>query len=150
MSSHAAPDAPARRASDRWITPGVVCVLVLAGMVLVLAVIASVTYLQARGEDPEPMLKLVGLAVTAAGSAGGFLLQLLNRSSTTKTERSAGTAAAAATTAAQAAQDAHGATLDTLDAVQAHLDQLGPATRYRPPVLPPVPERGTAPAGNGS
>lgn len=148
MSSHAAPDSPARRASDRWVTPAVVCVLLLVGGVLVLATIGSVTYLQAQGKDPEPMLKLVAQAVTAAGAAGGFLLQLLNRSSSTKAERNSGQAMTSAATAAEAAQDAHAAALDTLDAVRDHLGQLGAATRYLPPV--PASERGTAPAGTGS
>lgn len=75
------------RNSDRLVTPGVViCFLVLvAGCVL--ATIYAVTWLTAHDRDPEPMLKLVGLAVTSAASAGGFLLQLVNRVTITKAER---------------------------------------------------------------
>lgn len=82
MSSH--------RSSDRWITPGVVAILILAGTIVVLAILAAVTYLTARGYDPEPIVQLVGTLVAAAAASGNFLLSLVKRRSETKVERYTG------------------------------------------------------------
>jgi hypothetical protein len=78
------------RNSDRWMTPAVAAVLILTGGLLVLATIAAVAYLSARHIDPEPMFRLVGLAVTSISSLGAFVLQLLNRSTVTKVEANTG------------------------------------------------------------
>lgn len=83
------------RNSDRWITPGVVIVMLLVGGVCVLATIAAVAWLTREGLDPQPMLQLVGVAVAALSSMGGFVVQLLNRAATTKTERNTGVLASA-------------------------------------------------------
>jgi hypothetical protein len=80
------------RNSDRLATPAVVITLVVIGGLLVALTIAAVTYLTARGLDPEPMFKLVGIAVTGLSSLGAFLLQLVNRATIAKTEQAAGLA----------------------------------------------------------
>jgi hypothetical protein len=92
--------------SDRWITPGVVISGLVTAGVLVLATIASVTYLTDRGLDAEPMLKLVGVAMTAASSLGSLLLQLANRRTVTKTERNTGVLASAVHGVAEALDSA--------------------------------------------
>jgi protein-S-isoprenylcysteine O-methyltransferase Ste14 len=78
------------RRSDRWMTPGVAAVLVLCGTVVVLAVLAAVTYLTARGFDPQPVVQLAGTLVAAVASLGTFLAQLVNRRTTAKVERNTG------------------------------------------------------------
>lgn len=117
-----------RRATDRWVTPGVVCMFLFVVLVLVLATIAAVTYLQALGRDPEPMLKLVGQAVTAAGALGGFVLQLLGRATVTKVERNTNENTSALYEVADRVSD--------LEAASA-----GAGTRTMPPVPVPVPAR---------
>jgi hypothetical protein len=87
MSAH-------RRDSDRWITPRVVAWALFCGTVLVLAVVGAVTYLTARGLDPDPMLSLVGNLGTAVAAIGTLLLQLTGRATTTKVERNTGLLAA--------------------------------------------------------
>lgn len=82
-------DAP-RRQSDRWVTPGVVCVGILTLGALLALVVAAVTLLTVRGYDPGPV---VHLAVQATGAAGAVLtavLQLASRRTTTKVERNTG------------------------------------------------------------
>jgi hypothetical protein len=75
------------RQSDRWITPTVVVTALVVGAVLVLAVVAAVTYLAAIGRDPGPMLDLVAKVVTAIGSLGSLVVSLANRATATRTER---------------------------------------------------------------
>lgn len=81
-----------RRNSDRLATPGVVITLLVVGGLLVAATIAAVTYLTARGLDPEPMFKLVGIAVTGLSSTGAFLLQIAATHRAAKAERNTGEA----------------------------------------------------------
>jgi hypothetical protein len=71
-------------------TPGVVCVLILAGAVVVLGVLAAVTYLTVRGFDPQPVLQLAGTLVAAVGSVGTFVVQLVARRGVAKVERQTG------------------------------------------------------------
>ena len=78
------------RDTDRWITPRVVVVLILAALVVTLAALGSVTYLAARGIDPAPTLKLAGQLATAATSTITMLLSLSQRRTTTKVERNTG------------------------------------------------------------
>jgi hypothetical protein len=78
------------RASDRWITPAIVVVLLLCGTLVVLAGIGSVAYLTARGIDPDPMLKLAGELLAAVSGTVSLVLQLANRRTTTKVERNTG------------------------------------------------------------
>lgn len=80
----------ARRTSDRWVTPWVVVVLIVAGTLVVLAVLAAVTYLTARGFDPEPIVQLTGTLVAAAAASGNFVLSLVKRKAEAKVERSVG------------------------------------------------------------
>jgi len=68
----------------------VVAVLIVAGTVVVLAVLAAVTYLTARGFDAQPVVQLTGTLVAAAASAGTFLLNLAGRRTQTKVERNTG------------------------------------------------------------
>jgi hypothetical protein len=105
------------RNSDRLATPAVVITLLLVGMVLVGGTVASVTYLTARGIDPEPVFKLAGLAVTACASLGGFVLQLVNRTTIAKTEQQAGLANAAVQQQASHLQTLTSAVYDVSDAL---------------------------------
>ena len=78
------------RDSDRWVTPWVV----IAGMDcltgLVALALAAVTYLSARGVDPNPTLKLVGQLGSGAAGVVSLFLQLANRKTVTKVERNTG------------------------------------------------------------
>lgn len=78
------------RNSDRWVTPGVVITALLGVVVCLLATIAAVTWLTARGLDPSPMLKLV--AQVGSGLAGllSLVLQLAQRRTVAKTEANTG------------------------------------------------------------
>lgn len=78
------------RNTDRWVTPGVVVAALFVAGACILATIAAVAWLTARGLNPDPMLKLVGIAATALGSLGSFVLQLVNRRTVAKTERNTG------------------------------------------------------------
>lgn len=132
------------RNSDRWVTPGVVvCTLVLA-TVVILSVVASVTYLTARGLDPDPMLRLTAQVGGAVFSAGTFALQLLGRRTVTKVERNFGQLAPVVAE-----------TLDALDEERARLaSQRAQETPERAPA-PNYPPTGPMPfyeklrAGNG-
>jgi hypothetical protein len=75
------------RNSDRLATPAVVITMLAIGGILVGLTIVGVTYLTARHIDPEPVFKLVGIAVTGLSSLGALVLQLVNRSTVTKVER---------------------------------------------------------------
>jgi hypothetical protein len=126
------------RNSDRWITPGVVIVVVLTGGALVALLITAVAWLSARGVDPDPMVKTVGALIAGAGSLGTLLLQLASRQTVAKTERNTGVLANAVHGVAEA------------------LDARSPAAAGhpggRPPPVPPArsrhayPETGAAPA----
>lgn len=85
-------DSPVRD-SDRFINPRVVALLIVCATVLLLAVIAALTWLTDRGMDPDPVLKLT--AQVGGGVAGvlSLLLQLVNRATLAKTERNTGLAA---------------------------------------------------------
>jgi len=83
-----------RRASDRWVTPGVVMVALLVAGGLVALLIAVVGYLTVRGYDPAPLLDLTAKIVTAVGSFGTLLLTLVARRTVTKVERNTGVLAA--------------------------------------------------------
>lgn len=78
------------RNSDRWVTPGVVMVGLLTVAVVVLGITAAIAWLAARGVDPQPVLQLVGVIVTAVSSVSAFVLQLVNRRSVAKVERNTG------------------------------------------------------------
>ena len=100
------------RESDRWITPRVVAWMLLLGTVIILAVIASVTFLTVRGLDPDPMLRLVAQVSAAVFSAGTFLQGLITRRTTANTQRQAGLLASSTGQLAQAVPW----TLDELEA----------------------------------
>lgn len=117
MSTH-------RRDTDRWITPRVVAWALFLATVLVLAVIAAITYLTARGLDPDPMLSLVAKIATAIGTLGTLALQLSGRATITKVERNTGQLATAVDTTAEKVDAA-------LWVDQQHTAAL-------PPVPPPV------------
>jgi hypothetical protein len=80
----------AERRSDRWMTPGVVCVLILCGAVVVMGVLAAVTYLTVRGFDPQPVLQLAGTLVAAAGAWVNVVVGLVSRRGVAKVERQTG------------------------------------------------------------
>lgn len=77
----------ARRDTDRWVTPRVVVWGLLAGTLVILAAIGSVTYLTAIGKDPSPMLDVVSQVGTAVAALGALAVQLANRATVTKVER---------------------------------------------------------------
>ena len=79
-----------RRASDRWITPGVVMVAIVMGTVVVLAIVGVVGYLTARGYDPAPIVTLTANLAAAVGALGSVLLQLIGRKTQTRIERQTG------------------------------------------------------------
>lgn len=78
------------RDSDRWVTPRVIVAGMVLATVLVLAVVASVTWLTVQGKDPDPMLRLVANLVGALAAVGTFVQGLANRRTTTKVERQTG------------------------------------------------------------
>jgi hypothetical protein len=78
------------RRSDRWITPPVVVGMLFCGTVVILAVIASVTFLTWRGLDPDPMIRLTAQVGAAVFSAGTFIQGLAQRRTTTNVERKTG------------------------------------------------------------
>lgn len=86
---------PTERRSDRWMTPGVVIVLILVGGLVCLGVLGAITYLTARGFDPQPVVQLAGTLVAAAGSVGTFVVQLVFRRGQTKVEKQTGRLASA-------------------------------------------------------
>lgn len=130
----------ARRTSDRWMTPWVVVVLIVAGTLVVLAVLAAVTYLTARGFDPEPIVQLTGTLVAAAAASGNFVLSLVKRKAEAKVERHVGVLGNGVVRALDELEAARGrhAYPPVRDAAGDELEGLEEA------------ERGTAPAGPGS
>jgi hypothetical protein len=78
------------RDSDRWITPRVVVAMIAAAVVVVLAALAAVTYLAARGVDPDPVLKTVGQLATGVGSLLTLVFTLHGRRGVAKVERNTG------------------------------------------------------------
>lgn len=127
------------RSSDRWITPGVIIVGLLCATLAVLATIAGVAYLTARGIDPDPLLKLVVQAVTALGSLGAFVVTLATRRTATKTERNTG--------------HLTNAVLDVVDAMPRPTAPAAPPRHSYPdtefqPAVPPL--NGATPAARGS
>lgn len=78
------------RKSDRWITPGVIIAAILVAGLVACVVAGGVTYLAARGVDPDPMLQLTAQVVTSLGVVGNVVLQLAGRSTAAKTERNTG------------------------------------------------------------
>lgn len=75
------------RNTDRWVTPGVVGLALTLATVIILGIVAAVTYLTARGFDPAPVVKLVADLVAAVGALATVGLQLANRATVTKVER---------------------------------------------------------------
>lgn len=80
------------RDSDRWVTPAVVIAGLVLAVVLVLAVLACVTYLAAIGRDPAPVVQLVAALVGGVTGLGSLGLQLAGRRTVTKIERHVGLA----------------------------------------------------------
>lgn len=64
------------------------------GAIVVLGLVLAVTYLTARGYDPQPVVQLAGTAVAALAAVGTFVQNLATRRTTTKVERNTGTLAA--------------------------------------------------------
>jgi len=80
-----------RRASDRYITPGVVMVGLVMGTVIVLSIVGVVGYLTARGYDPAPIVTLTANLVGAAGGLGTLIVQLVTRKTQARIEKNTGT-----------------------------------------------------------
>lgn len=79
-----------RRASDRYVTPGVVMVALVMGTVVVLSIVAVTGYLTARGYDPAPIVTLTANLLGAVGGLGTLVVQLVTRKTTTRIERNTG------------------------------------------------------------
>ena len=79
-----------RRASDRYITPGVVMVGLVMGTLVVLAIVGVVGYLTARGYDPAPIVTLTANLIGAVGGLGTLIVQLVTRKTTARIERNTG------------------------------------------------------------
>lgn len=79
-----------RRASDRYITPGVVMVGLVMGTVVVLSIVAVTGYLTARGYDPAPIVTLTANLIGAVGGLGTLVVQLVTRKTTARIERNTG------------------------------------------------------------
>lgn len=112
-----------RRASDRWATPVVVVTLLLCGTFLAALVIVAVAWLAVRGIDPGPMLQTVPALVAAATGIVTTVLGIAYRRTSTNVQAQVGRLATGTS-----------AVVEELD-----------ARRGRH-----APERGTAPATNGS
>jgi ABC-type phosphate transport system auxiliary subunit len=118
-----------RRASDRWITPGVVMVALVMGTIAVLGIVGMVGYLTARGYDPAPIVTLTANLTAAAGALGSVVLQLVARKTQTRIEQHTGLLPAKVDEVATKVEEALW--------VDVHADPL-------PPVPPPT-NRLTAP-----
>jgi 4-amino-4-deoxy-L-arabinose transferase-like glycosyltransferase len=125
----------------------VVCTALLVGGIVVLAVVAAVTYLTARGYDPQPVVQLAGTAVAALAAVGTFVQNLATRRTTTKVERHTGVLAANV-----------GVVVEELDAARYGDHAYPPDFPESQAGLPPVPEatrphplygHGAAPAPGG-
>lgn len=79
-----------RRASDRYITPGVVMVGLVMGTVIVLSIVAVTGYLTARGYDPAPIVTLTANLLGAVGGLGTLVVQLVTRKTTARIEKHTG------------------------------------------------------------
>jgi hypothetical protein len=114
------------------------------GTLVVLAVVASVTLLTARGLDPDPMLRLAAEVAGSLALVANLLVTLTGRAGQAKVERVAGRELPARLDDIEAKVDA-ALYLDAEAAEVAQEDLTGrmpPATRAG---LPPVPEKGTQP-----
>lgn len=129
-----------RRRSDRWLTPAVVIVGIIAGALVVVIVAVLVAYMVARGIDPGPVVQLAGTAGTGLAALAGVVLQLVSRRSQTNTERAAGVLAAELSRANNAG-DA-GAPRAGADPVPTEQQPLYVDDRGLPPVPPPTRRRG--------
>ena len=83
-----------QRASDRWVTPGVVVAGLLVAGAVTLGVTAALVYLVAIGRDPEPVLSMLAQVIGVITGPAMVALQLANRASIAKAERNTGTAPA--------------------------------------------------------
>jgi hypothetical protein len=119
-----------RRASDRYITPGVVMVALVMGTVVVLSIVAVVGYLTARGYDPAPVVTLTANLIGAAGGLGTLIVQLVTRKTTARIEKHTGLLPAQVEEVAT-----------KVDAALWVDDQHAPHTQALPPVPPPVATR---------
>jgi hypothetical protein len=119
-----------RRASDRYITPGVVCVGLVMGTVIVLSIVGVVGYLTARGHDPAPITSLTANLIGAAGGLATLVVQLVTRKTQARIERHTGLLPAKVDEVATKVEEALW--------VDTHANPL-------PPVPPPVTNRLTAP-----
>lgn len=122
------------RKSDRWITPGVIIAAILVGGLVACVVAAGVTYLAARGVDPDPMLQLTAQVATSVGVVGNLILQLAGRSTAAKTERNTGVLASTVADAVQPAPVPAPSPAYVVD-----LDDDEPATQQRAEI-PPLPD----------
>jgi hypothetical protein len=114
-----------RRASDRYITPGVVMVGLVMGTVVVLAIVGVVGYLTARGYDPAPIVTLTANLIGAVGGLGTLVVQLVTRKTTARIERNTGLLP--------------GQVEQVASKVDAALWVDEQRTELQPPALPPVP-----------
>lgn len=143
-----------RRQTDRWVTPGVVVAALALGTLVVLSVVAAVTYLTARGLDPDPMLSLAAEVGGSVALVANLLLTLTGRAGQAKVERVAGRELPARLDDIEAKVDA-ALYLDAENATAAaDVTQVDPSRLPLPPVPTTRPSplyggQGAAPAAGG-
>jgi anti-sigma-K factor RskA len=98
----------------------------LVAAVVLLAVIAAMTFLTWQGRDPDPVLRLAMEALGTVALVANLLLTLAQRAGVAKVERKAGRLEVEVSR--------------TLDELDARTTALPDNTEYHPPVLPPVPD----------
>jgi hypothetical protein len=129
-----------RRASDRYITPGVVMVALVMGTVIVLAIVAVTGYLTARGYDPAPIVTLTANLIGAAGGLGTLIVQLVTRKTTARIEKHTGLLPAQVEQVAAKVDDALWLDSQQESRTEA-MPPVPPVVRTRPHPFPMPPER---------
>lgn len=141
------------RNTDRLVTPAVVVTFLVGATLVVVATIAGVAWLTARGLDPDPMLRLLAQVGGAVFAAGTFVMQLANNARAAKTERNTSTLAPGGQPVDLQAElaDVRGAQDRMADAVYAVADALPrPVARHADPDnTRAMPAYGATPAPRG-
>jgi hypothetical protein len=122
------------RRSDRWVTPGVIVAAMALGTLVVLSVVASVTYLTARGADPDPMLRLAAEVAGSVALVANLLLTLTGRAGQAKVERNTGQLTTAVVETLEVLEEERGrhAAQPAQDGPAELVRAMGPGTRPHP------------------
>jgi hypothetical protein len=131
--------AQTRRTSDRWVTPAVVVTGLLVAGVVLLGVVAAMTFLTWQGRDPDPVLRLAMEALGTVALVANLLLTLAQRAGVAKVEKRTGGLEQRTGGLENVVHHA----LDELDArTAAQVPPPAPpdVTELHGPILPPVPD----------